>query len=1353
MYEIAQNRFSEGVSKDVSALVQKDTTALHLHNIELFTKENQTFAATNIKGTKLVFMIPFNHIVLASKTYGNVCYMVLGEVVNGQATGKGQIGCFPSPDYTKSSGTLEPMYKPFNNYGGDQGQFPQKNGPFISALFNFSSDKNMDLVIQPSYDGSVNVIMTDGKNPMRIVNSAFSSVNGETFEMIVRSSGNEDNRYNAEDFENRLNLNLFTKTIAKIGFQGVFSGGQVKAGNYRYYFKYATADGNETFFFGQSGLVQIAPGTSLTSISGGKGDGENTDKQVRFLLERLDDNYASVVVYFVHSSGENSTVETVYRLANKITIRNGKAFFTHSGFENLDTESSDVLTDVYGQVDTADTLTEVQGYLIAGGIKQKAYDRVALKDFARNIRLIHQTKEMDAGLNPFTAALFKSVSDSVLLDFYNLGYLNPLNAYHGVGYWGGEAVPFGIRLILNNGELSDVYPVLGVDNLNGSFSDFSYTGQNFNLIDQNEDGFNSTQGFNTKGIYRFPKRSVTGFYNHTTDTFKVNGIRYVIPAVPQSVKDIAKGLVFVRAERKKNALQQGILIDTFKVPLDQRTNYTNDNGAEKKLSTYADYDTLYKIVPAPGMKLEASFRISAGKERAGTPGVHYAHFADNYGKYRQGGGYQDSFAFLSGENFCEFEKSISEFARRNVIIQPLEAISFLHEIKTSRASSGTGSDSTLIMPDHFSVLVPKSHRNIGSMSPLNARTTYVIGGLDESIGSDMFSSACYFMDMDFSKGHSAVFPLEFDDYIGIRLTGPERFNISGANGKTQRMEFLRNNYLKTEEMAYLVTLYGEGGLWSTNTLKQNYLSLSDLLYTEISERMSWDDLEAKLDAGRGITLFGGDCFITPNFRKLYHNRFEKNEVVDEDRSIDSIKQANVGITIGWFAESNYNTALRVPLFTNLNSSEPATFAPYGKDNQSTSDETANNSWRRTRIAETKGFNHGYKKTNAHILGILTDFDRPFNNNDWYSRLMNSSKHVPNAFVNGYRQWGFDYQDYDASKGRITRIVPFGNDLLMIQEDGISVVPINQRMETSGDAAGSVFIESTEVLSPYQGYKSHYLGSQHPDSIIQTENGIYGYDAKRFTWWVMGMNGQLKSISDLKISSDLLKRAKVFSKNKFNKFSSNVVAGWDVSKREVYLSFYNSGTNLAFTVGYSELGQIHTGEKDYHARHFLSVNHKTYGVPLFMPRQVFEHDSDQADRLHIYGYPRKAVLRFVVNKQQEANKVFDFIEIVSNNVLPDRVLYWIQGASANQLVKYDSEDIIGSNAKYREEKAVINIPRVDWVDNQSVTEYLGQQADNAVAQVFNEGRVRGKVMVIELQYSTNRLLELSSVLTYYRKSLR
>jgi len=72
---------------------------------------------------------------------------------------------------------------------------------------------------------------------------------------VDREGDNDTNIYDKETFESDISLYKKINTIAKIKFIGVTTGGNLPVGNYHFYFKLSDADGNETDFIGESGLV------------------------------------------------------------------------------------------------------------------------------------------------------------------------------------------------------------------------------------------------------------------------------------------------------------------------------------------------------------------------------------------------------------------------------------------------------------------------------------------------------------------------------------------------------------------------------------------------------------------------------------------------------------------------------------------------------------------------------------------------------------------------------------------------------------------------------------------------------------------------------------------------------------------------------------------------------------------------------------------------------------------------------------------------------------------------------------------------------------------------------------------
>ena len=104
-----------------------------------------------------------------------------------------------------------------------------------------------------------------------------------------------------------------------------------------------------------------------------------------------------------------------------------------------------------------------------------------------------------------------------------------------------------------------------------------------------------------------------------------------------------------------------------------------------------------------------------------------------------------------------------------------------------------------------------------------------------------------------------------------------------------------------------------------------------------------------------------------------------------------------------------------------------------------------------------------------------------------------------------------------------------------------------------------------------------------------------------------------------------------------------------------------------------------------------------------------------------------------------------------------MLYYVDGGNTNQTINYDPVNIHLSNAKHREGVTYITIPRIESITDKDATEFLDALYTNAMSQLNtvdvanDKARFKGKSIIIELQYSTDKQLKLNSVLTQYRIS--
>ena len=214
MRKTATNQFGDGLVTDFHPLTAKNTTLVDALNATLVTaKGNEMIlqndagniqiktGEVNDKGEPKYVQLTEGFIPIGIKEYNGILYIISYD----PSEGFGEIGSYPSPDYSQlgqNENRVDLLYKyqPLYNY--------KKNNEVISfttSNLNFDLTHPVDIEIQPSYDGSVNLIFTDDKNIPRLINSAFSvTENGKAFR--AKRHNNKDNIYEDEKFDLQTSL-------------------------------------------------------------------------------------------------------------------------------------------------------------------------------------------------------------------------------------------------------------------------------------------------------------------------------------------------------------------------------------------------------------------------------------------------------------------------------------------------------------------------------------------------------------------------------------------------------------------------------------------------------------------------------------------------------------------------------------------------------------------------------------------------------------------------------------------------------------------------------------------------------------------------------------------------------------------------------------------------------------------------------------------------------------------------------------------------------------------------------------------------------------------------------------------
>ena len=447
---------------------------------------------------------------------------------------------------------------------------------FITDELSFSIKSPVTITPQYSYDGSVNLIINDGVNIPRMINSRFSATGRNTYEVVDRKGNNDTNIYDqGEQFDIDTSLYKRVVKIPKIKFNGITSGGNLKIGNYHLYIKLSDADGNETDFVGETGLISIFKGFGdPRSVTTGQAN-ENSFKSIKLLISNIDTSYNYIYIYYSRYTAEADEAFNVeyVKVDKKFIVNNsGIANIVFTGFEDTIPISASDINLNYNIIDSAYTATSCQNMLFLGNVHKPEIPYKELSDLS--LHFLPYLKQENYQMH---------IDEKYRIDTYNRGYYDPKFIYEKTGYWGEEIYRLGIVYIMPNNELSPVFNIRGANNIqeytedltktndskynDGQFSNipvWKYENKNKvrNYIQYNENDYQILRGENSgslnnsienvKGVVRFlPSK----------DTNTIYGIDIrVDDDTIQELKKYVKGYFFVRQSRIPTILAQGITI-------------------------------------------------------------------------------------------------------------------------------------------------------------------------------------------------------------------------------------------------------------------------------------------------------------------------------------------------------------------------------------------------------------------------------------------------------------------------------------------------------------------------------------------------------------------------------------------------------------------------------------------------------------------------------------------------------------------------------------------------------------------------------------------------------------------------
>lgn len=959
-----------------------------------------------------------------------------------------------------------------SNYKGELVDFTTKD-------LNFDLNHPIDIEIQESYDGSVNLILNDDLNTPRLINSRFTPLENGMYKVVDREGNNDTNIYDEDSLNGEVNLYKSINQIPILEFKGVQSGGELKVGNYVFYFKYVDSDGNETDFVSESGIVSVFLGDldDAKTIKGGLYD-TNSHKLIKFLLSNIDTSYNYISIYYTRCTGtENGTeITKAYKIEDKYVVINTICDITIVGLEPVSEISLNDINISYNIIDKAKTQAQVQNRLFLGNIDKVTVPYKELADLS--LRICPEIYSEDSiGRVDAEYKMYGTSTNSL-----NQGeYYNPYNIYYRLGYWE-DIYRFGIVYILNDYTLSPVFNIRGGDLRNNSeFEEFEIYKENTfgekirSYIEINEEGFISENGVvlsNARGVVRLKRSSESSALDEGNNYLPL-GIKFKFQSeVIEELKKYTKGFFFVRQKRVPTVYCQGITIglESFShlpvLPIEDTIYFTesfiaNNNGKSILTSDYPDrvltttFATSYASI-IPEAELNSEF-------------------------YSQ---------IFNGSKFVCRESSIQ--SNKKYFIQ--------------------GNNER-----HYYIDGYKDNTTSDVSTIKDVSLTYIDDNIQlKTSGTTDFSSRAgeaevaykfkYFYKEDTSRTAKNLLRGSWGSYVGTE----------GIVGNCRIFEVMIPGYNESLMKDYF---------------KSRFSDLSS--YYSISDRQAWEYTNDSMICYRGDCYYGSfthrmcrnfqdpesptnDTIVDPN---TWENNYsgsdtgaldlEKAELINRG----DVNAVEIGHWVTFNCASNINFALRCEDETNVSevalNGHPRTFYPISRFN--TSGEY--------KIPESTLYNSGLNSSTSDKYHFVVP-DVPYIKNEFSNRIMYSDIFISDAYKNSYRVFQLNnYKDYNHEYGNITSIVEWFGNLIVVFERGTGLIPVNERVQTGGGQNDPVYLNSNNVLPERPILLSKMYGSQWKDSILRTDNFVYGVDTVAKKIW--RTNGRtFEVISDFKIQKYL-----------------------------------------------------------------------------------------------------------------------------------------------------------------------------------------------------------------------------------------
>lgn len=300
-------------------------------------------------------------------------------------------------------------------------------------------------------------------------------------------------------------------------------------------------------------------------------------------------------------------------------------------------------------------------------------------------------------------------------------------------------------------------------------------------------------------------------------------------------------------------------------------------------------------------------------------------------------------------------------------------------------------------------------------------------------------------------------------------------------------------------------------------------------------------------------------------------------------------------------------------------------------------------------------------------------DTPYSKSEFENRIMFSNVHIIDAFTNGYRTFqGLSYKDYDKQYGAITKLVAYGQNLFIVMEHGLGLVSVNPKALIQTTTGEAIHIYGHGVLPDEMTIISQDYGSKYEHSVVRTPIGIYGIDVDAKKIWRFSDKQGFETFSDMKIETLLKDCLEPFDidmsisdvRTHYNAFKGDLMFTWYITKQlegETIKYLWNICYNERQNVWVTRYGWVPIISENINDS-FYSLQYDETNYDNIV--RIWSHTPDSKlelpDPTNWYNRQHQFEFEFVVSDPIGVNKIFDNLQIISNNTQPNEMEISIVG---------------------------------------------------------------------------------------------